>query len=180
MGSVHCRGLWLDPSEEQELRDGTPWTIMLPAMPHHDASLLQAALVGYQLELGRVNAAIAALQQRLGSGGDANTPAPLTKAAPAPRKQHHISPEGLRRIREAQRKRWAAARKRQAAPEAAAPAPAKKKPAVKRAATKKRPSHAPKRAVRKAPAKGASTARRQATPVAAAPVPAPAAESGQE
>ena len=76
-----------------------------------DTSLLQAALVGYEAELTRVTAAIADLQKRLGKrGGGGNTPGPSAKA-PAARKKRHMSAEGRARIAEAQRKRWAAARK---------------------------------------------------------------------
>jgi hypothetical protein len=146
------------------------------SMPHHDASLLRAALVGYQAELARVNAAIAALEQHLGrrSGGDPQ--AALTKAALAPRKQHRISPEGRARIAAAQRKRWAQVRKSR---QVARPGPT----SAKRATAKKKATHgakAAKKSVRKALPKRAPKPRKQAAPqVPPAPVPVAAAE-GQE
>jgi hypothetical protein len=98
----------------------------------------------------------AALHQRLGkrssSAGDAG--APLSKVTTAAPKRHRISAEGLRRIRAAQRKRWAAGRKAQSAPEAAVLAPAKSTPVTKRAAAKKR-AQAAKQTRRRAPAKPA-------------------------
>jgi hypothetical protein len=146
-------------------------------MPHHDASLLRAALVGYHPELARVNAAIAALQQRLHKrGSTGNTTAPATKAAPARRKRSRISPEGLRRIRQAQLRRWATARKAQSARKAATPAPAKRRAAQKRAASKNRTAQSATQARRETPAKSASeprqtTAAVNTAPAAQAPVP---------
>ena len=76
---------------------------------NEDISLLQAALVGYQIELRRITAAIADLQQRLGKRNGGSGAGPLAQS-PA-RKKHRISAEGRARIAEAQRKRWAAAKK---------------------------------------------------------------------
>jgi hypothetical protein len=149
---------------------------MAPAMPQHDTSLLQAALVGYNAELARVNAAIAALEQHLGKRSDGAPQAPLTKAAPAPRKRHRISPEGRARIAAAQRKRWAQVRKSR---QVASPGPA----SAKRATTKKKARHgakAAKKSVRKALPKRAPKLRKQTAPqVPPAPVLVMAAE-GQE
>jgi hypothetical protein len=79
-------------------------------MPQYeDTSLLQAALVGYQAEVSRITAAIADLQQRLGKRGGGSAAGPLSKGAA--RKKDRISAEGRARIAEAQRKRWAAAKK---------------------------------------------------------------------
>jgi hypothetical protein len=78
--------------------------------PTSDTSLLEAALAGYQAELVRITAAIADLKKRLGRGGGGDVPSPFSKAAA--RKTHRISAEGRARIAEAQRKRWAAARKK--------------------------------------------------------------------
>jgi hypothetical protein len=75
-----------------------------------NTSLLEAALVGYQSELARITAAIADLQKRMGKRGDGHVPGPFLKA-PAARQRHRISAEGRARIAEAQRKRWAAAKK---------------------------------------------------------------------
>jgi hypothetical protein len=69
-----------------------------------DAHLLHAALVGYQAERDRIEAAIAGLQKRIGKGGAASA-----AAAPAPktRSRRHMSADARRRIAEAQKKRWA-------------------------------------------------------------------------
>jgi hypothetical protein len=75
---------------------------------HEDSSLLEAAVVGYEAERARIAAAIADLQHRLGKRG-VSTAAPAGKASA--RKKHHISAEGRARIAEAQRRRWAAAKK---------------------------------------------------------------------
>ena len=80
--------------------------------PHEDVSILQAALIGYKTELARITAAIADLKKRLRVRGGSDVPGPFFKA-PAARKEHRISAEGRARIAEAQRKRWAAARKKQ-------------------------------------------------------------------
>jgi len=76
---------------------------------HQDTSLLAAALVGYQAELDRVNAAIADLKKRLGNGGVGRSAGPFSN--PPARKKNRISPEGRARIAAAQRRRWAAAKK---------------------------------------------------------------------
>ena len=73
-------------------------------------SLLEAALIGYQAELAKTTAAIADLQKRLGRRGGGAVPGAFTKA-PAAHQKHIISAEGRARIAEAQRKRWAAAKK---------------------------------------------------------------------
>jgi hypothetical protein len=78
----------------------------------NDTSFLEAALVGYQAELAKITAAIADLQKRLGKHKDGHAPGPFPKA-PTTRKKHRISAEGRAHIAEAQRKRWAAARKKQ-------------------------------------------------------------------
>jgi hypothetical protein len=73
-----------------------------------DTPLLQAALVGYQAELARIKAAIADLQKRLGKVAQSNVP--VNMLAQRTRKRH-LSAEGRARIAEAQRRRWAAAKK---------------------------------------------------------------------
>ena len=75
-----------------------------------DNSLLEAALLGYETQLGKIKTAIADLQKRLGNAGPGGVPAPVVRTTH--RKKHFISAEGRARIAEAQRKRWAAAKKR--------------------------------------------------------------------
>lgn len=74
---------------------------------NEDPGILQAALLGYQQQLEEINAKIADLRRRLGQRG--TTPANDASQAP---KKHWISPEGRARIAAAQRRRWAAAKKR--------------------------------------------------------------------
>jgi hypothetical protein len=81
-------------------------------MARLDNTLLEAALLGYQAEQKRIQAAIADLQKRI--GGKSATPSP-PKSTPATRKKHRISAEGRARIAAAQRKRWAAAKKEDSA-----------------------------------------------------------------
>jgi hypothetical protein len=76
-----------------------------------DTSFLEAALVGYGVQLGKITAAIADLQKRLGKRGTGDVPGPFAKA-PTAHKEHRISAEGRARIAEAQRKRWAEVKKK--------------------------------------------------------------------
>ena len=78
-------------------------------MARLDNTLLEAALLGYQAEQKRIQAAIADLQKRI--GGKSATPKSSAPSPPAARKKHRISAEGRARIAAAQRKRWAAAKK---------------------------------------------------------------------
>jgi hypothetical protein len=71
-----------------------------------DTDLLNAALIGYQQELGRIKEQIAVLQRRLGGRSE---PAPSPSRAA---RKHHVSAEGRARIAAAQRKRWAATKKK--------------------------------------------------------------------
>ena len=66
--------------------------------------LLRMALIGYEAEIGRINAAIAEIRARLGkaSGDGASQSRP---------KKHTMSASGRERVAAAQRKRWAAVRK---------------------------------------------------------------------
>ena len=68
-------------------------------MPTHDPSLLQAALVGYQVERDRIEQAIADLRRRLGTTGVG------AGSSPAPKKRQ-VSAAARKRMAAAQRKRW--------------------------------------------------------------------------
>jgi len=78
-------------------------------MPTYNASLLEAALIGYQKRRAEIDAAITALEGRLGMRGKGDVPGPFV-AAPR-RKRRKLSAAARKRIAEAQRKRWAAYRK---------------------------------------------------------------------
>ena len=80
-------------------------------MARHDASLLEAALVGYQAELTRITSAMADIQKQLGHRNGRRVQLVAEPAVPR-KKKHRISAEGRARIAEAQRKRWAAAKKK--------------------------------------------------------------------
>jgi len=69
-----------------------------------DQDLLAAALIGYEAEIGRINAAIAEIRAKLG------TRAVAPDGQPAPQKRT-MSAAGRRHIAAAQRKRWAAMKK---------------------------------------------------------------------
>ena len=68
-------------------------------MPTHDLSLLQAALIGYQIERDRIEQAIADLRRRLGTTGVG------AGSSPAPKKRR-FSAAAKMRMAAAQRKRW--------------------------------------------------------------------------
>jgi len=87
-----------------------------------DHSLLSAALVGYQWQAAKLTQAITGIQARLKGR---KIPPAVDGTQPA-RKKHHVTAAGRRAIREAQLKRWAAAKKatKKNAPKAA---PAKKR-----------------------------------------------------
>ena len=71
-----------------------------------DAQLLQAALMGYQKELERIEEAMAELRRRIGQNpGDGVGTTPKRTISPAARK----------RMAAAQKKRWAAYRKNKTA-----------------------------------------------------------------
>jgi len=78
-----------------------------------DTSLLQAALIGYEAQVQKINGAIEDVQRQLGrrslkarsSAGPASTNA---------RRKRHLSAEARARIAEAQKKRWAAYRRKNA------------------------------------------------------------------
>ena len=77
-----------------------------------DASVLEMALVGYEIEREKIDQKIAEIRARLGRRtGSKATAAP--EAKPAGRKRI-LSPEARRRIALAQKKRWAEHRRNKA------------------------------------------------------------------
>jgi hypothetical protein len=74
--------------------------------------LLAAALIGYQQQLNEIQSKIAEIRGKLG-----NAPVARSTKPPAPvarRKKRRMSAEGRARIAEAQRARWAKAKKAKA------------------------------------------------------------------
>jgi len=70
--------------------------------------MLEAALIGFQSQRDAIQRKIEEIKAQLGHGGARKTAAAST--APKAQKTHRISPEGLKRIRDAQKRRWAAAK----------------------------------------------------------------------
>ena len=86
--------------------------------------LLAMALVGYEVQIGKINAAIREIQAKLGHHGPGRPRAATDGAAPAKR---FMSAAGRRHIAAAQRKRWAALKKAQAKSAAKPAVPKKRK-----------------------------------------------------
>ena len=85
-------------------------------MPRHagaDQDLLAMALVGYEAQKGKIDAAISAIQAQLGHRGVGRPKATADGAAPAKRV---LSAAARERIAAAQRKRWEAVKKAKAEP----------------------------------------------------------------
>ena len=89
-----------------------------------DQDLLAMALVGYEAQKAKINAAIAEIQAQLGHRGPGRPRVAADGAAPA---QRVMSAAARRRIAAAQRKRWAAVRKGQAQGKSAGKAARKKR-----------------------------------------------------
>ena len=74
-------------------------------MTKHDKEILETALVGFQLEIDRIHAAMAGIRAQLNGAS-----APQSKDGAA-RPKRKMSAAARKRIAAAQRKRWAKARK---------------------------------------------------------------------
>lgn len=96
-----------------------------------DRSLLEAALIGYGVELEKIQERIAAIRQQLGGGRVAHVATSTSKSKP----RRKMSASAKKRIAAAQKKRWAEWHAKQGKPAA-------KKASVKKVAVKK---SAPKR-----------------------------------
>ena len=72
-----------------------------------DPSLLQAALIGYESQLAKIEEAMADLRRRIKTGPDGGS-------APASSRKRILSAGARRRIAAAQKKRWAAYKKAKA------------------------------------------------------------------
>jgi phage shock protein A len=73
-----------------------------------DHSILEAALIGFTAQRDAIQKKIDELKTQLGRGAARKAVAAVSPKAP--QKAHRISPEGLKRIRDAQKRRWAAAK----------------------------------------------------------------------
>ena len=74
-----------------------------------DTSVLEMALVGYEIEKQKIDEKIAEIRARLGGGKAAEKPPAQPRKAR--RRKRVLSPEARERIALAQRKRWAKHRK---------------------------------------------------------------------
>ena len=76
-----------------------------------DTTILQMALVGYKIEKQKIEAKIGEIQAQLKGN---RSPASASAGKQEPGTKRHLSAAALRRISVAQKKRWAAHRKRAA------------------------------------------------------------------
>jgi len=83
-----------------------------------DTTMLEMAIVGYRSQLEGISARIADIKAQLGQRGPGRPkdPAPAATVSAVPRKHRTISKAGRARIAAAQRARWAAQKRQQAAP----------------------------------------------------------------
>lgn len=111
-------------------------------MPRVSNDILQMALIGYESQRAKVEAAIADLQARLGHRGPGRPRTSPDGAGQSAGKKRTLSAAGRRRIALAQKKRWAALKKAKATPEQQREKPKRKISSAGRAAivaaTKKR------------------------------------------
>jgi hypothetical protein len=78
-------------------------------MTIHDREILEAALLGYTLQQKVIDGKITEIKSRLNSSVTAVV---LTeKPAKRPRRKHKFSKESRQKMAEAQKRRWAAAKK---------------------------------------------------------------------
>ena len=155
-------------------------------MANYTASLLEAALLGYQQRKAEIDAKMAEIQEQLKGRGSAQS-APATggetRSAAAPRKgRRKMSAAGKAHIIAALKKRWAAFHKAQAAAKTTGKAAPKKQtsPARKSAFGKSAPSTSPRKATRKAAAKAPARRKTAAKKSASGETAAPAAPSAAQ
>jgi len=122
----------------------------------HHTSVLQAALLGYEMQRNRIEAAIAEIQDELGQGGTSRSisTATATPEQDIPRKKR-FSAAARKRMAAAQKKRWKEMKAKKAeatkpkGKKASAPASRKQRPIQVKAVKKTAPK--PKAMVKKAP-----------------------------
>lgn len=84
-------------------------------MMNSDHSLLEAALVGYQEQITRIERAMADIRKQLGHRGPRTaSPASAAAAAPSDKPKRKMSAAARKRIAAAQKKRWAEYKKQKA------------------------------------------------------------------
>jgi hypothetical protein len=96
-----------------------------------DKSILMAALVGYEVQLQKLQTAIAEIRSQLGQG-PGRPAAPIVEGASQPRRQ--MSAAAKKRIAAGQKKRWAAFHANDTKPVAAKKAAPKRKMSPERKA----------------------------------------------
>jgi hypothetical protein len=114
-------------------------------------SVLEMALVGYEIQRNRIEAVIAEIQAELGQGGPSRSISPATaSASPKPTRKKRFSVAARTRMALAQKKRWQLLKAKKAPAKKTQPtAPVKRKKAVVKASRKKTAAK-PKVAVKKA------------------------------
>ena len=132
--------------------------------PKLNAEIINATIEGFESQKRRIDSQIAELRGML----DGNRPQPATTSEAAPRKRRKFSAAALKRMREAQQRRWAKVRGEAEPAQTAAPLPSKPKRKLSAAAKAKlvanlKKARAAKAAKTKAAAKQASPARKKTT-----------------
>jgi hypothetical protein len=107
-----------------EIKTNYRGTLGMARQAGTDHDLLAMALIGYEAEIAKIQAAIAEIHATLGHRGPGRPRVAMDQAAPAKRV---MSAAARRRIAAAQRKRWAAVRKGHAEAKSVAKAIAPKK-----------------------------------------------------
>ena len=121
----------------------------------HHTSVLQAALVGYELQRSRIEAAIAEIQAELGNVRPGRSTAPVSTTEPKATGKKRFSAAARKRMAAAQKKRWKEMKAKKAEAtkpkrkKASAPASRKQRPIQVKAVKKTAPK--PKAMVKKAP-----------------------------
>src|SRR5476649_1268013 len=80
------------------------------------ASVLQAALVGYELQLSRIEAAIAEIQAELGNVRPGRSTAPVSTKEPTTTGKKRFSRAARERMALSQKRRWAELKAKRAKP----------------------------------------------------------------
>ena len=150
-------------------------------------SVLEMALVGFELQRNRIEAAIAEIQAELRQGDSSRSVSTATvSASPKPTRKKRFSPAARKRMAAAQKKRWQLLKTKKAPAKKAKPTVAPKRRNVTAAPTAKKPpvqAKATKKATLKSTARKAAPRIKKAvakpkvqelgTPVQAAVEPAP-------